>query len=115
MASSFSLPRSLKRLLSLCFVAATITSAPASAAKLVNENVCILENMANTRSSVARQHISSACNFLSLHEASLILNKDQRALSECVLKYLPGVESNVNATELARSCQQLVWDGVDVP
>lgn len=84
--------------------------APVLAAKLVDENVCILENMGNTRSAVARLHISSACNFLSLHGASLILNKDQRALSECVLKYLPGVETDLNATELARSCQQLVWD-----
>lgn len=85
------------------------------AAKLVDENICILENMGNTRSAVARMHISNACNFLSLHEASLLLNKEQRALSECTLKFMSGVESDANATEIARSCQQLVWDGKAIP
>ena len=80
------------------------------AAKLVDEDVCILENMGNTRSQVARFHISQACNFLSLHEASLILNREQRAFHECVLKYLPGVEADLNATDLTRSCQQLAWN-----
>jgi len=87
----------------------------AHAAKVVDENICILENMGNTRSAVARMHISNACNFLSLHEASLLLNKEQRALSECTLKFMPGVESDMNATEIARSCQQLVWDGKAIP
>ncbi len=82
----------------------------AKAEKLVDENLCILENMGNTRSEVARFHIRNACNFLSLHAASFELNSDQRRLSECVLKYLPGTESDANATELARTCQQLVWD-----
>lgn len=106
--STFSRPQ--PRLIHIFLFCLALATEPVSAAKLVDENVCILENMGNTRSSVARLHISSACNFLSLHEASLTLNKDRRDLSECVLKYLPGVESDVNATELARSCQQLVWD-----
>lgn len=88
---------------------------PTVAEKLVDQDICILENMGNTRSGVARMHISSACNFLSLHEASLTLNKDQRALSECVLKFLPGLESDSSAAQLAATCQQLVWDGKPIP
>lgn len=85
------------------------------AAPVVDENVCILENMGNTRSSVARSHISAACNFLSQPVAGLQLNSEQRAFSECVLKYLPGIEVNMNATQLARSCRQLSWDSKVVP
>ena len=89
-------------------------SVSSEAAKLVDQNICILEHMGNTRSQTARTHISSACNFLSLHSASLMLNREERAYSQCVLKFLTGVESNTNALELARSCRQLVWDGVEV-
>ena len=92
------------------FIFAALGPSDLRAEKLVDENLCILENMGNTRSEVARFHIRNACNFLSLHTASLDLNSDQRQLSECVLKYLPGTESDANAAELARTCQQLVWD-----
>ena len=85
------------------------------AAKLVEQHICILEHMGNTRSPLARIRINEACNFLSLHEASLILNREQRAFHECVLKYLPGVEADFNATDLTRSCQQLAWDRVKFP
>lgn len=88
---------------------------PAGAVKLVDESICILENMGNTRSPIARRHISDACNFLSLHEASLLLNKEQRTFHECVLKYVPGTEADLNASDLVRACRQLVWDGKPIP
>ncbi len=97
-------------LLSFILIGLPQGSEVSQAAKLVDENICILENMGNTRSQVARLHISEACNFLSLHEASLILNTEQRAFHECVLKYLPGVEADLNASDITRSCRQLVWD-----
>lgn len=115
MALRYSLKMPKPLYLALSFALFGLTQTPALAAKLVDENICILENMGNTRSGVARLHISNACNFLSLHEASLLLNKEQRALSECVLKFMSGVESDLNATEIARSCQQLAWDGKAIP
>lgn len=83
---------------------------PAQAAPLMDENICRLENMGNTKSSIALNEISAACNFLSQQVASLIGNHKQRVFSECVLKYLPGTEGNLNANELVRSCRQMSWD-----
>ncbi|MEQ9109040.1 MAG: hypothetical protein RIF37_09745 [Rhodospirillaceae bacterium] len=83
---------------------------PVHAAPLMDENTCRLENMGNTKSSIALSHISSACNFLSQQTASLMSTREQRVFSECVLKYLPGTEGNLNANELVRSCRQMSWD-----
>ena len=104
-------------ILTYAFIAIAFIIMPghAHAAKLVDENVCILENMGNTRSPIARLHISGACNFLSLHTASLMINREQREFHECVLKYLAGVEADLNATDLARACRQLVWDRKKIP
>ncbi|NKB44701.1 MAG: hypothetical protein GKS03_10535 [Alphaproteobacteria bacterium] len=105
------------RFLYISALCAALLAEPVSvkAAKLIDQNVCILEHMGNTRSQAARTHISSACNFLSQHSASLVLNREQREFSRCVLKFLTGVESDGNAFELARSCRQLVWDGKAIP
>lgn len=66
----------------LIFVLALLAwTGSAGAAKLVDQNVCILEHMGNTRSPAARAHISSMCNFLSLHSASLMLNREEREFS----------------------------------
>ncbi len=99
-------------LVGLCAIAQPRES---HAAKLVEEHVCILEHMGNTRSPFARLRINEACNFLSLHEASLILNREQRTFHECVLKYLPGIEADFNATDLTRSWRQLAWDKIKFP
>ena len=93
----------------------TFGAIDAKAAPLVDENICILENMGSTRSPQARRFISDACNFLSLQEASLILNREQREFHECVLKYVPGTEVDLNATDMTRACRQLVWDGKKIP
>ena len=93
-----------------CVLLSLFLSATAQAAPLMDENICRLENMGNTKSSIALSHISSACNFMSQQVASLMSNREQRVFSECVLKYLPGTEGNLNANELVRSCRQVSWD-----
>ena len=95
----------------MCF----FLSVTAHAAPLMDENICRLENMGNTKSSIALSHISSACNFMSQQEASLMGTREQRVFSECVLKYLPGTEGNLNANELVRSCRQMSWDSKLLP
>ena len=106
---------SLLPIVCMAFVFSFAFWGDANAAKLMDENVCILEHMGNTRSPIARLHISTACNFMSLHEASLLLNREQRDFHECVLKYLAGVEADLNATDLSRACRQLAWDSMKIP
>ena len=93
----------MRYLFIILIVVTSFTAIPLFAGQDEYDN-CILTHLINAKNDLAAQIMKMACN--ESYKDVKILSQERKAYNECLLKYLPGVESHDAVTEIQEVCRR---------